>query len=118
MAVLIDGFNLLHAARSSLHSPQEIGRAQLSRMLGMWSACAKEKVTIVWDGAAPAGDLARQLSDERIVAVYAEEETADDRIAWMLEADSGARHTVVVSDDNEVQRSAKRAGATPVMCQA
>ena len=118
MPVLIDGFNLLHAARSHLSGPDDLGRAQLSKLLGSWSAAAREKVTIVWDGAAPPGDLAVQLSDPNVVAIHAGGETADDRIARLLAADSAARRIVVVSDDREVHRSARRFGASPSGCKA
>jgi len=118
MPVLIDGFNLLHAARSHLSGPDDLGRAQLSKLLGSWSAAAREKVTIVWDGAAPPGNLAEQLSDPGVVAIYAGGETADNRIARLLAADSAARRVMVVSDDREVHRSARRHGATPTGCKA
>jgi len=119
MPFLIDGFNLFHAAQSSLPQGFDLGRAQLMRMLGDWSATFQHRVTVVWDGTAPPAPLAGQLGDVRILELYAGgTETADERIAKLLNADSGARHIVVISNDREVQRSARQRGAQPLGCEA
>jgi predicted RNA-binding protein with PIN domain len=118
MPVLIDGYNLLHAARESKRASLDIGRFQLSRMLGDWSAIRNETVTVVLDGAAPPAGLASQLSDPRIVTVYAGRMTADERIAELLAADSAARRICVVSSDREVQMAARRHRATSVKSEA
>lgn len=118
MPFLIDGFNLFHAAQSSLPQGFDLGRASLMRMLGSWSATFQNKVTVVWDGTAPPAPLAGQLGDQRVVEIYAGGvETADQRIARLLNADSGARHIVVVSNDKEVQRSARQRNARSLSCE-
>jgi len=119
MPFLIDGFNLFHAAQSSLPQGFDLGRSPLMRMLGDWSAAFQHKVTVVWDGTPPPAPLAGQLGDNRLLEIYAGGvESADERIASLLNADSGARHVTVISNDREVQRSARQRGSQTMSCEA
>lgn len=115
MAVLIDGYNLLHAARMSRHGRDDVGRAGLARLLGDWSDRTGEAVTVIFDGASPPSDLAGQLGDPRIRVVYSGPGvTADAKIEECLAADCGARHVLVVSSDHEVQASGRRRRAAVI----
>lgn len=119
MPYLIDGFNLFHAAQSVLPQGFDLGRSQLMGWLGRWTAATGEKLTIVWDGTSPPAQLAGQLGDKRISEIYAGgTETADERIAKMLRDDTGAREIGVVSNDREVQHSARRHGARVEECES
>ncbi|MCK6483099.1 MAG: NYN domain-containing protein [Phycisphaerae bacterium] len=111
MPVLVDGYNLMHAAQASPHGSELTGRGLLCRLLGDWSQRRGEAVTIVFDGAAPAPGLAEQLGDSRITVRYSADRTADALIAEQIAASSAPRRLLVVSSDREVQRAARRRGA-------
>jgi predicted RNA-binding protein with PIN domain len=70
MYVVIDGYNLLHAARASLREPWHLSRSRLCRILGDWSEATSAKVIIIFDGREPHAALAEQLSDARIEVRY------------------------------------------------
>lgn len=112
MPVLIDGYNLMHAAQASPHGSELIGRGLLCRLLGEWSQRCGEPVTIVFDGAAPTPGLAEQIGDPRITVRYSADRSADALIAELIAASSAPRRLLVVSSDHEVQRAAKRRGAS------
>lgn len=119
MPFLIDGFNLFHAAQSVLPQGFDLGRSQLMSRLGSWSELTGEKLTVVWDGRSPPTALAVQLGDKRIQEIYAGGiETADERIAKLLACETGPRELVVVSNDREVQQSARRRGARALECES
>lgn len=119
MPFLIDGYNLFHAAQSVLPQGFDLGRSQLMSRLGGWVEATGEKLTVVWDGTPPPAQLAGQLGDKRVAEIYAGgKESADARIAKLLETDSGVREIVVVSNDREVQHSARRCGARVEECEA
>lgn len=118
MPFLIDGFNLFHAAQSVLPQGFDLGRSQLMSRLGEWAEATGDKLTVVWDGTPPPPPLARQLGDQRIREIYAGgSETADQRIAKLLESDTGTREIVVVSNDREVRQSARHYGARVDACE-
>jgi predicted RNA-binding protein with PIN domain len=117
MPYLIDGYNLFHAAQSVLPQGFDLARSQLTTWLGSWSAASQEKVTVVWDGVAPPVPLASQIGDSRLFEIYARGQTADERIAKILEIESGVREVVVVSNDREVQRFARHFGAGVESCE-
>lgn len=108
MPVLIDAYNLLHAWQTDPSAPEGLGRAMLCRLLGDWCERRGERVTMVFDGAAPPQKLAAQLGDTRIQIMYAAPRNADAVIAELLAQSSAPRRLLVVSSDHEVQRSAKR----------
>jgi len=119
MPFLIDGYNLFHAAQSVLPQGFDLGRSQLMSRLGGWVESTGEKLTVVWDGTSPPAQLAGQLGDKRVAEIYAGgRESADERIAKVLQADSGVREIVVVTNDREVQHSARRYGARVEECEA
>lgn len=109
MVVLIDGYNLLHAARVSRRGSPDLGRFLLCRMLGDWSAVTGHRVVVVFDGSGPPEPLGRQLNDPRVEVIQSgRDRIADDEMDEFLRRYSGARDSLVVSSDRAIQRSAKR----------
>ena len=108
MRVLIDGNNLLFAARDA-DPERPPSRSTLCFRLGQWARRTGEKVAVVFDGPAPTEALARQTSDPDVAVRYSGAGvSADEVLAKAIEADSAARLLVVVSSDREVARAARR----------
>jgi len=77
--------------------------------LGQWARRTGEKVSVIFDGPAPTGGLARQISDPDVAVSYSGAGvSADDVLTRTIEADSAARLLLVVSSDREVLRVARR----------
>ena len=115
MPVVIDGNNLLYAARAAGTSSLLIGRSMLCDAIGRWSKRFGERVHIVFDGPAPDAALARQIGNPAVEVSYSGSgRTADTVIAYLIEADSAARRLLVVSSDRAIVRAAKRRRARPI----
>ena len=115
--VIVDGNNLLFAARDAEGSQHPIGRSLLCQALGRWASRCGENVHVVFDGRAPRSDLAEQIGDARIRVSYSGSESADAVLIGFLEHDSAARRLRVVSSDREIIRAARRRRARPVRSQ-
>ncbi len=114
MPVLIDGNNLLHAARAVESNPA-IGRSMLCGRLGEWALRRRQKVHVVFDGPAPPGALRAQIGHRAIDVSYSGTgTTADVAIVNRMDADSAARRLLVVSTDHEVRKAARRRRAESV----
>ena len=115
MPVVIDGNNLLYAARAAGTSSLLIGRSMLCDTIGRWSKRSGERVHIVFDGPAPDAALASQIGNPVVEVSYSGAgQTADAVIAYLIEADSAARRLLVVSSDRAIMRVAKRHRARPI----
>jgi predicted RNA-binding protein with PIN domain len=108
MPVLIDGNNLLFAARDT-DPERPPSRSTLCLKLGQWARRTGENVAVIFDGPAPAGPLARQIDDPDVAVGYSGAGvSADDVLIRTIEADSAARLLLVVSSDREIARVARR----------
>ena len=84
MPVLIDGNNLLFAARDVDDPERPLARSGLCEWLRRWSIRSGERVTVVFDGPMPSASLARQIAGDGIDVVYSGAGVkADDVIALM-----------------------------------
>lgn len=109
MPVVIDGNNLLYAARAAGTSSLLIGRSMLCDTIGRWSKRTGERVHIVFDGPAPDAALATQIGNPAVEVSYSGPgRTADTVITYLIDADSAARRLLVVSTDRAIIRAAKR----------
>jgi predicted RNA-binding protein with PIN domain len=109
MPVLIDGDNLLHAARDMGDPDRLVGRSMLCDSLGAWARRQDERVHIVFDGVSPDPALASQIGHPAIQVSYSGAGvSADSVIADLLTANSAARRVLVVSTDREVRQAARR----------
>lgn len=113
MPVLIDGNNLLHAARAATPD-RPPGRTQLCEALTQWSRRTREPVQVVFDGPAPARARAAQISGPDIAVSYSGDVAADAVLIERLETDSAARRLLLVSSDREIVRVARRRRARTV----
>lgn len=115
MPVLIDGDNLVHAARAIEGTGLAIGRAAVCETLGRWAKLRDERVCVIFDGRAPEAGLRGQIAGTEVEVRFSGAGiSADIAIAEALSADSAARRLLVVSSDREVQRSARRRRARTI----
>jgi predicted RNA-binding protein with PIN domain len=112
--LIIDGYNLLHAAGLARrrYGPGQLERcrAQLLAYLAKHLTDAeRERATVVFDAAeAPAG-LPRQLTAAGITVRFAAPgKDADDTIEELIAAHSAPRQIRLVSSDHRLQRSAQK----------
>jgi predicted RNA-binding protein with PIN domain len=113
--VVIDGNNLLYAAREAEALSPLVGRSMLCDTVGRWAQLRRERVHIVFDGPAPPAPLARQIGNPAIEVSYSGGgQTADAVLMLLLETDSAARRILVVSSDRAIIRAAKRRRAHPI----
>jgi uncharacterized protein len=112
MAILIDGYNLLHVtgivgrAGSGLHGSREA----LLRFLAM-AITPKElrDTTIVFDAAEAPPGLPRTVMHEGMTVRYASDyDSADALLEELIAAHHVPRSVTVVSSDHRVQRAAQR----------
>lgn len=114
MPVIVDGNNLLYAARAAEDSGPLVGRSMLCDAVGAWARRRGERVHVIFDGPAPAPDLAEQIGNADIQVSYSGGSSADAAMIEILEADSAARRLLVVSSDREIARAAKRRRARSI----
>lgn len=108
MPVLIDGNNLLYAARDAEAEGPLVGRSLLCHRLSEWVRRRREQVHIVFDGPAPPNGVAQQMGRLGIALSFSGGKTADAEVARLLNEDSAARRLLVVSSDREVAAAARR----------
>jgi predicted RNA-binding protein with PIN domain len=120
MPLLIDGYNLMHAAgvmgRGRGKGALERAREALLNVLAeSLPADALDRTTIVFDARDPPWGLSRKL-DHRGMTVYfaSRHEDADSMIEELIRADSAPKRLIVVSSDHRLHRAAKRRRATAV----
>lgn len=116
MPLLIDGNNLLHAARD-VDGGDGPGRASLCALLASWGRRRRERITVVFDGPLPPEPFATQIAQtagELQVLFSGAGKSADRRIEELLDADSAPRRVVVVSTDREVRQAARHRQARSV----
>ena len=114
MPVIIDGNNLLHAARDAELTGPSVGRSILCDAVGQWACRRAERVHVVFDGPWPDRQLASQIGNSEIRVSYSGKATADAELINILETDSAARRLLVVSSDREIARAAKRRRAKSI----
>lgn len=114
MPLLIDGNNLLYAARE-LEDPQLApGRALLCARLSEWASRRGQRIHVVFDGPTPARGFAEQIQADMLVVEYSGASSADTVLIERLEENSAPRRLLVVSTDGVVQKAARRRQATAV----
>jgi predicted RNA-binding protein with PIN domain len=120
MALLIDGYNLLHATNifADQGSGTELHRSRLALLNYLGASLGKrerDQTTIVFDAAgAPAG-LPSQSTYEGMQVYFARRHAdADEMIEQLLEGWQAPKSLTVVSSDHRVQRAARRCGASYV----
>src|ERR1700746_1524702 len=116
--LIIDGYNLLHAAGLARrrYGPRQLerGRAQLLAYLAKHlTEAERERATIVFDAAEAPPGLPRELSAGGITVRFAGPgKEADDTIEELIAAHSAPRQILLVSSDHRLQRSAQKRRGT------
>ncbi len=108
MPVLIDGDNLLHAARGALEGFERASRASLCHLLSTWDRRGRQGVTVFFDGVRPENPGDGPVSRGPLSVRYSDRRTADDLIIETIASSSAPRRLVVVSSDREVRAAARR----------
>jgi predicted RNA-binding protein with PIN domain len=109
--LIIDGYNVTKTGYGDL--PLADQRARLVAGLGVLHAQTKAEVTAVFDGAELDAPVAVQAPRGVRVLFSAPGHTADDLIGQLVRAEPSGRAVVVISSDQEVCDSARRADARP-----
>jgi predicted RNA-binding protein with PIN domain len=125
MALLIDGYNLLHAAglMGRRLGPGGLERARKGLLSLLASSLTPEeiaKTVVVFDAGPEAPrDRPRAELQHGIQVRYSElGEEADDELERLIAADSAPRQLTVVSGDHRLQRAARRRKARAVDSEA
>jgi len=115
MALLIDGYNLLHATDIFGADPgsfQQSREALLAFLAATLKDSERKEAVIVFDAAQAPPGLPDTVSHDALVVRYARNyPDADALIEELIEQNSAPRSLLVVSSDHRVQRAARRGGA-------
>jgi len=120
MALIIDGYNLLHATNilGRGGGPGAFERSRTALLNVLAQSIPPEEIprtTIVFDAKDPPWGLARQIVHQGITVHFASKhEDADSLIEELILADSAPKRLTVVSSDHRLHHAAKRRKATPV----
>jgi predicted RNA-binding protein with PIN domain len=109
--LIIDGYNVTKTGYGDL--PLSDQRSRLVSGVGVLHAQTKAEVTVVFDGAELDTPVAVQAPRGVRVLFSAPGQTADDLIGQLVRAEPTGRAVVVISSDQEVCDSARRADARP-----
>jgi len=118
--IIIDGYNLMHAAgvARARYGPGEleICRRRFLRLLASrLSEEALLRTTVVFDAFASTDDLGRHPTDGPVTVVFAPAGTdADSEIECLIASHTAPRQLLVVSGDQRLQKAAGRRRATAV----
>jgi predicted RNA-binding protein with PIN domain len=118
MALLIDGYNLLHVSDifAGEGAGTELHRSRMALLEFLAKSIDKRErnqTTIVFDAAGAPPGLPRTMTHEGMTIHFARRHSdADEMIEELLEQYLAPRELVVVSSDHRVQRAARRRGAT------
>jgi predicted RNA-binding protein with PIN domain len=109
--LIIDGYNVTKTGYGDI--PLSDQRSRLISGVGVLHAQTKAEVTVVFDGAELDAPVAVQAPRGVRVLFSAPGQTADDLIGQLVRAEPSGRAVVVISSDQEVCDSARRADARP-----
>lgn len=120
MSLLIDGYNLMHAAgiigRGA--GPGGLERSRLALLNFIAESLDTAEViqtTVVFDAANAPPGLPRTLVHRGLTVRFADKhESADELIEELIQLDSAPRRLIVVSSDHRLHRAARRRKATPI----
>jgi predicted RNA-binding protein with PIN domain len=120
MALLIDGYNLLHVTGifGRGMGPGTLERSRRALLNFLAESLTEEeaaRTTVVFDAQNPPPGLPPQVTHRGINVLYASQyENADELLEEVIEADSAPRQLVVVSSDHRLHRAARRRKAQAV----
>ncbi len=110
MAIIVDGYNVLHTSRW-LRSPWKgVDRSELCRLLGRLARHTSEKISVVFDAMPSEPDVGGGKALDVEVIFSGHGRTADDVIIQMVNSTTGPRDLTVVSSDRQIKAAARRRG--------
>jgi len=119
--VLIDGYNLLHAAglAKSRYGPGELQRRRatlLQKLAALLDPTVQGRTTVVFDShRSPPDEASPPIAAGGIRILFSPPPLeADDLIEELLAKHSSPKQILVVSSDHRLHKAAKRRGATPI----
>lgn len=124
MAILIDGYNLLHASGVAGRGRgpgwlERSRRALLNFLAASLDDEQRARTTVVFDAKCAPPDLPRQVTHRGLTVCYAaEHEEADDLIEELIRREPTPKKLTVVSSDSRLQRAARRRRAAAVDSEA
>ena len=120
MALLIDGYNLLHVTGIvgrglGPGTLERSRRAMLNFIAASLQPSELGRATVVFDAKDAPPGLPRTVRHEGLTVRYASEhDEADELIEELIRADSAPRRLTVVSSDHRIQRAARRRKAIAI----
>jgi len=118
--VVIDGYNLLHAAglAKSKYAPGELDRRRarlLARLRDLIDPAMLARTTVVFDARINPPPVRPDPPSGPITVVFApRDREADDVVEEILSRHSAPHQVLVVSSDHRLHKAARRRGATPI----
>lgn len=118
--VLIDGYNLLHAAglAKAKYAPGELDRRRtrlLARLKDLLDPAILPRTTVVFDARINPPPVRPDPPSGPIVVIFApRDREADDVVEELLAKHSTPGQVLVVSSDHRLHKAARRRGATPI----
>lgn len=113
MPILIDCYNLLHAPMPPVLAG--LDEVRLCELLAR-TPWAKSRAVVVCDGAPKPLGLVESPVDDVELVYSGPNRTADDVIRQLIVDDSAPKRLIVVSDDREIQKAARRRRARVWPC--
>jgi uncharacterized protein len=118
--LLIDGYNLLHAAGLARprYAPGDLERAR-HRLVAMLceklTVAEQMRCTVAFDAQNAPPDVQREVRQQEVRVLFAPPgQDADSLIEDLIARHPAAKQLVVVSSDHRLHKAAKRRGAQPV----
>lgn len=117
MALLIDGYNLLHASDvfPAAQSPATLENARLALLdylVKQLPAKVLARTIVAFDAVAAPPGLPRELDHRSLAVRFAQRgHTADELLEELIAVEPDPRNLLVVSSDHRVQRAARQRGA-------
>jgi len=110
--LLIDGYNLMYVVDPGLLRSLEDKRNSLLEKLHQYQQTKQVEITVVFDGSERSSFPSRDRYGNLLLIFTCEDETADDWIEKECERSAGKY--LVVSNDNQVIRSAERSRSVSI----
>lgn len=120
MAIIIDGYNLLHAANIVAEGPgkytlEKSRRSVLRAVAALLTAKERTTTTVVFDGKDAPPGLKKVAEFAGMTVLFSEPGTeADDVIEDLIKSNTVPRRLTVVSGDHRLHRAARRRQATAI----
>lgn len=116
--LLIDGYNLMHAALPLLGLPPALTLEQkrtsfLAALAGELNTQTRQRTTIIFDAQQTGQTYATRQQHQAMTILFPDAETdADSVIEDMIARSHGPKSLLVISSDHRIQKAARRRGAS------